>query len=118
MCAKSSLKGRCHERNIFLKVLYIHSKLSVYALMVLQGLSKAFTITIINFLFASFEFETLLRIPFSVIDRCSLVPTSHWLQAASSMIFTESQAASCNHFQCQNRSFRVFETGYWKDFQN
>jgi hypothetical protein len=24
--------------------------------------------------------ETLLRIPFSVIGRCSLVPTSHWLQ--------------------------------------
>jgi hypothetical protein len=24
--------------------------------------------------------ETLLRIPFSVIARCSLVPTSHWLQ--------------------------------------
>jgi hypothetical protein len=24
--------------------------------------------------------ETLLRISFSVIGRCSLVPTSHWLQ--------------------------------------
>ncbi len=32
--------------------------------------------------------------------------------------FTESQAASCTHFQCQNRRFRVFEAGYWKDFQN
>ncbi len=38
--------------------------------------------------------ETLLRIPFSVIGRCSLVPASHWLQrklinlsyAASGMI--------------------------------
>jgi hypothetical protein len=40
--------------------------------------------------------ETLLRIPFSVIGRCFLVPTSHWqqgkcarinlLQAASGMI--------------------------------
>jgi hypothetical protein len=27
--------------------------------------------------------------------------------------FTESQAASC-----QIRRFRVFEAGYWKDFQN
>jgi hypothetical protein len=26
--------------------------------------------------------ETILRIPFSVIGRCSLVATSHWLQGA------------------------------------
>jgi hypothetical protein len=32
--------------------------------------------------------------------------------------FTELQAASCKHFQCQNRRFRVFEVGYWKNFQN
>ena len=31
---------------------------------------------------------------------------------------TESQAASCMHFQSQNRRFKVFESGYWKDFQN
>jgi hypothetical protein len=30
--------------------------------------------------------------------------------------FTESQVASCKLFQCQNRRFRVFEAGYWKDF--
>jgi hypothetical protein len=32
--------------------------------------------------------------------------------------FTKSQAASCKHFQCKNRRFRVFEPGYWKDYQN
>jgi hypothetical protein len=32
--------------------------------------------------------------------------------------FTESQAASCKHFQCQNHRFIAFEAGYWKDFQN
>ncbi len=32
--------------------------------------------------------------------------------------FTESQAASCKHFQSQNHRFRVYEGGYWKDFQN
>jgi hypothetical protein len=32
--------------------------------------------------------------------------------------FTESQAATCNHFQCQNRRFRIFEAGFWKEFQN
>jgi hypothetical protein len=68
--------------------------------------------------------ETLFRIPFSVIGRCSLVPTSHWLQgkcakinlsqAASGMIwFYESQAAFCKHFQFQNRCIRVFEACYW-----
>jgi hypothetical protein len=53
--------------------------------------------------------ETL--IPFSVIGRFSLVPSSHWLQgkcarirlsqAASGMLiydFTESQPPSCKHF--------------------
>jgi hypothetical protein len=32
--------------------------------------------------------------------------------------FTESQAAFCKLFQCQNRRSRIFEAGYWKDFQN
>jgi hypothetical protein len=32
--------------------------------------------------------------------------------------FTESQAASCKHFQRQNRRFSFFAVGYWKDFQN
>ncbi len=42
--------------------------------------------TMINFICASlrlltnYETETLLRIFFSLIGRCSLVPTSHWLQ--------------------------------------
>ncbi len=40
--------------------------------------------TIFNFFICFFEItEALLRIPFSVIGRCSFVPTSHWLQAAS-----------------------------------
>jgi hypothetical protein len=72
--------------------------------------------------------ETLLRIPFFLIGRCFQVPTSHWLQGklrrnqlttgGNGYDFTESQAASCKHFQGQNRRFRVFEAGYWKDFQN
>jgi hypothetical protein len=28
---------------------------------------------------------------------------------------TESQAASCKHFQCQNRRFQVFEAGYYAE---
>jgi hypothetical protein len=31
--------------------------------------------------------------------------------------FTESEAASCMHLQCQNHRFRVFEAGYWKMFK-
>ncbi len=55
--------------------------------------------------------ETLLIIPFSVIGRCSTVSTPHWLQGKCAGLichrrlprfdFTESQAASCMHFQCQ-----------------
>jgi hypothetical protein len=86
----------------------------------------------INFLLASLKLlinlkmltETLLRIFFSVIGRCSLVLTSHWLQGTCARInfsqaagFTESQEASCKHFQYQNRRFKVFEACYWKDFQ-
>ncbi len=71
--------------------------------------------------------EILLSIPLSVIGRCSLVPTYHWLQRKCARInfhksfqsdFTESQAAPCKYFQCQNRCFRLFEAGYryWKVF--
>ena len=75
--------------------------------------------------------ETLLRIPFFVIGRCSLVPTCHWLQVKCARINLAPAAfgiilqnyiilhvASSKHFQCQNRRFRAFEAGYWKDFQN
>jgi len=34
------------------------------------------------------------------------------------LLLTESQAASCMQFQCENRHFRILEAGYWKDFQN
>jgi hypothetical protein len=37
--------------------------------------------------------ETILSIPFSVIGRCSQVPTSHWLQGKCARI-NLSQAAS------------------------
>jgi hypothetical protein len=71
--------------------------------------------------------KTLLRIPISVTGRCF---SADLLRAAGKMRknelvidgfrsdFSESQSASCKHFQCQNRRFRVFEAGYWRDFQN
>jgi hypothetical protein len=65
------------------------SVLSVYSLLVFKFF-KSFSLsyTINNFLFASLKLltslkmvsEILLGILFSVIGRCSLVPTSHWLQ--------------------------------------
>jgi hypothetical protein len=72
--------------------------------------------------------ETLLRIPFSVIGRCSLVPTS-WLEEKCARTYL-SQAASGmilqNHRRLPVRISIVkaaalgsfFEAGYWKDFQN
>jgi hypothetical protein len=68
-----------------------------------QGLSKAFhyPIQFLSFYFlllklpTNFEnlTETLLRIPFPLIGRCSLVPTSHRLQGKCAII-NLSQAAS------------------------
>ena len=59
----------------------------MYALHGFQGFSKAFTNLIqwLTFYFLLWNYlkmltGTLLRISFSVIGRCSLVPTSHWLQ--------------------------------------
>ncbi len=94
-----------------------------------QGLSRTFHYPIqfltfylvfwIYLLILKMLTEALLRIPFSVIGRCfSLVPTSPWLQENAQQLtchrrlpvwFTESRAASCKHFQCQNCHFRVFE---------
>ncbi len=71
--------------------------------------------------------ETLLNIPFSLIGQCSVALTFHWLQGKCARIdlskaayfdFTESQAASCMHFQCVNRRLKVYEACFWKDFQN
>jgi hypothetical protein len=64
--------------------------------------------------------ETLLRIPFSLIGRCSLVQTSHWLQgkcarinlpqSASGMILQKHRRLLLSiYFQCQNRRFRVLK---------
>jgi hypothetical protein len=71
--------------------------------------------------------ETFLRIPFSVTGRKISADLSltagkmHKNELGTGGFrydFTESQAASCKHFQSQNHRFRVFEGGYWKDFQN
>ncbi len=66
--------------------------------------------------------ETLLRIPFPVIGRCSLLPISHWMQgkcariilsqAAFGMILQNHRRLPVSIFSaCQNRRFRVFEAG-------
>jgi hypothetical protein len=49
--------------------------------------------------------ETRLKIPFSVIDRGSLVPTSHWLQGKGARI-NLSQAASGMILQNHRRQLR------------
>ncbi len=77
----------------------ISTLLSVYALMVL-GSFKSYPIQLLTFylplgyylLILKMLTETLLRSPLSVICRCSLVPTSHWLQGKCARI-NLSQAA-------------------------
>jgi hypothetical protein len=73
--------------------------------------------------------ETLLRNPFSVIGRCSLVPASHWLQRKCARI-NLSQAASGMILQNHRRlsvsilRVKIVTSGFLKrvtggkDFQN
>jgi hypothetical protein len=76
-----------------------------------QGLSKAFhcpIYTILNFLFASLKllnnFEKILTETISSAD----LSLAAWKMCENEVTggfqydFTESQAASCKHFQCQN----------------
>jgi hypothetical protein len=62
--------------------------------------------------------EILLKMPLSVIGQSSPVPTPHWLQGNSQDLLVTSgfrndifgsQAASCVHFQDQNRRCGVSE---------
>ncbi len=66
--------------------------------------------------------ETLLRIPFSVIGRCSLVSTSHWQQGKRARM---NLSVVTGGFQYdfyritggKTAALRVFAAGYWTDFQ-
>jgi hypothetical protein len=101
---KVCLKGQCHEMDIFLrsKLNFVISTFCVCA-HGFQGLSKAFhyPIQLLTFYLRLWNYllllkmltETLLRIPFSVIGRWPLMPTSHWLQGKWARI-NWSQAAS------------------------
>jgi hypothetical protein len=70
--------------------------------------------------------ENLLKIPFSMIGQYSLVHIPYWLrgkcarinlsQAASSMILHNHRRLPRSIFHCQNLRYKVFESGYWKDF--
>ncbi len=70
--------------------------------------------TIINFLFASWNYllifkmltKTLLRNPLSVTGPCSLVPTSHWLQGKCTRL-NFSQAASGMYISFQKNVMSV-----------
>jgi hypothetical protein len=80
-----------------------------------QGFSKAFQYPLQlltfyfllwnNLLILKMHFENPLKIPFSVIDRCSLAPTSHWLQGKGARI-NLSQAASSMILQNHRRQLR------------
>ncbi len=115
LCGKHNwvLKGQCHKMDIFfegLKILIstlivttVHWNKQIkryflcinYPLMIFRSFkSLSLPFTIINCLFASLKllnnFEnaywTLLRIPFFVIGRCSLLPILHWLQGKCARI--------------------------------
>jgi hypothetical protein len=78
--------------------------------------------TFINFLLASLEItylliltmltETLLRILFSVICRCSLVPTSQWLQIKCARINLSQAASGMILHKVGTVPFYYFEGGF------
>jgi hypothetical protein len=81
--------------DIFFEVLTFKSVLSVYALMVFKVFQKlcfSLPYTIINILLLLLVYllilkmPSLLRITYSVIGRCSLVLTSHWLHGKCAII--------------------------------
>jgi hypothetical protein len=57
-------------------------------------------------------FSTDLSLAAGKMRKNELVTGGFWYD------FTESQEASSMHFPFQNRRFKVFEAGYWNDFQN
>jgi hypothetical protein len=102
----------------------------MYALMVVKVFQKLFT-TIVDFLFASLKlltnFENAYWNPPQNFLLCDRSMFSHWLQGNAQELTcywelpddkTESKAASCMHFQLSKSPLWVFETGYWKNFQN
>ncbi len=90
------LKGQCREMDIFFEGLNILISTFFVCSAGFQGLSKAFQypIQLLSYYFFLRNYsqilkmlaETLLTIPFSVIGRCSLVPTSHWMQGKCARI--------------------------------
>jgi hypothetical protein len=93
-----TLKGQCH-RWILLYFKGLNILISTFCVCAdgLLGISKAFhyPIQLLTFYLLLWNYllilkmlnVTLLRIPFSVIGRCSLVPTSHWLQGKCAAAF-------------------------------
>ncbi len=90
---------------------------------------KSFSLpyTIINFLFFKMLNETLFKISFSVIGRCSVVPTSHWLQGkcawtslsqVDSGMILEKHSRLLFIFKVKIAALGSLRRGYWKVFQN
>jgi hypothetical protein len=72
--------------------------------------------------------ETHLRISFSLIGPCSLVPTCHWLHGkcarinlaleVSGVILQNHRRLPLSIFSVKNLALGPLKQVYWKDFQN
>ncbi len=111
----ASLKRQCHKMNIFVIDLNILISTFCVCAVGFQSLIKAFQyhIQILTFylllrnllLILKMRTETFLSIPLSVICRCSLKPSSHWLKGKCARI-NLSQAASSLVLQNDRRGFQ------------
>ncbi len=110
------LYGQCHVLDISLR----SKNFNEYFLCMRWSFSRPFKsfslpYTIINFLFASLKLLTnfenaywnLLRILFSLIGRCSLLPISHWLQGKCTRINAASGTILQNHRRLPVSIFNV-----------
>jgi hypothetical protein len=92
---RRSLKGQCHEMDIFFEGLNILFVLSVYALIVSRSFqSLSLSYTIIDFLFASLKLLIILKMLTETrlrIRASSLVPTS--------------QTKNCKNYQRMYRKY-------------
>ncbi len=112
-CAPPPLKGQCHEMDILLERLNILISTFCVCTDGFQGLSKAFHCPIQLLIFYLLLWNYLLILVMLIGCRENV----HELTCHRRLRVWFYWITGCKHFQCQNRRFKVFKVGYWKDFQ-
>ncbi len=124
------LQGQCHEIDIFWRSKHFNQYIlcmrwwfsrsfqklftNLYYLKLLSDVENAYWNPLQNSLLYDWSMFSIADLSLAAGKMC----TNSLVTGGFRCDFTESQAASCRHYQCQNCRFRFFEAGYEKDFQN